>query len=122
MLQTRGSPGSLAAPSLLPVGPSGSRARSRPEASARSARRCPGRGPSGGRCRRRGPSRAPEGFPGGCPGALAAEALLELCDPGLERRNVLLQLREVALEDLAPAALVGETRPVPAQGMLAGEV
>jgi len=45
---------------------------------------------------------------------LASEALLDLLDPGLERSYVLLQLGEGALEDLAPAALVGEPRLDPA--------
>ena len=48
---------------------------------------------------------------------LASEALFDLLDPGLERSHVLLQLREGALEDLAPAALVGEPRLDPAQGL-----
>ena len=51
------------------------------------------------------------------PGALASETLLDLVDPGLERSHVLLQLREGALEDFAPAALVGEPRLDPAQGL-----
>jgi len=51
------------------------------------------------------------------PGALAFKALLDLLDPGLERSHVLLQLCEVALEDLAPAALVGEPGLAPAQGL-----
>jgi hypothetical protein len=34
--------------------------------------------------------------------------LLHLFDPELERGHVLLQLREIALEDLAPSTLVGE--------------
>jgi hypothetical protein len=51
------------------------------------------------------------------PGALASEALLDLLDPGLERSHVLLQLCEGALEDLAPAALVGKARLDPAQGL-----
>jgi hypothetical protein len=51
------------------------------------------------------------------PGTLASEALLDLLDPGLERSHVLLQLCEVALEDLAPAALVGKSHLDPAQGL-----
>jgi len=51
------------------------------------------------------------------PSALASEALLDLFDPGLEPSHVLLQLCEGALEDLAPAALVGEPRFDPAQGL-----
>ena len=35
----------------------------------------------------------------------ASEALFDLLDPGLERGHVRLQIRQVALEDLAPAAL-----------------
>lgn len=48
------------------------------------------------------------GFPGAS--ALAAEALLEVFDSGLERGDVPLQLREIALEDFAPTALVGQPR------------
>ncbi|HEV2054278.1 MAG TPA: hypothetical protein VGV06_03785 [Methylomirabilota bacterium] len=51
------------------------------------------------------------------PGALTSKALLDLLDPGLERSHVLLQLCEGVLEDLAPAALVGEPRLDPAQGL-----
>ena len=51
------------------------------------------------------------------PSALASEALLDLLDTGLEHRHVLLQLCEGALEDLTPAALVGESRLDPAQGL-----
>ena len=43
------------------------------------------------------------------PGTLTSEALLDLLDPGLERSHVLLQLCEVALEDLASAALSGKS-------------
>ena len=39
---------------------------------------------------------------------LAAEALLDLLDPGLEDCHVSLQLGEVTLEDLTPAALIRE--------------
>ena len=39
-----------------------------------------------------------------------SEALLDLPDPGLERGKVSLELGEVALEDLSPAALIGEPR------------
>ena len=46
-----------------------------------------------------------------------SEALLDLLDPGLERRSVLLQLCEGALEDLTSPALVGEPRLDPAQGL-----
>ena len=46
-----------------------------------------------------------------------SEALLDLLDPGLERRSVLLQLCEGALEDLTSTALVGEPRLDPAQGL-----
>lgn len=49
--------------------------------------------------------------------ALMPETLLDVLDPGLERRGALLQLGEVALEDLAPAALVGEPRLDPAQAL-----
>jgi Type II CAAX prenyl endopeptidase Rce1-like len=55
----------------------------------------------------------------GAAGPLASEALLDLLDPGLERSHMLLQLCEVALEDLAPAALVGKSRLDPAQGLRA---
>src|SRR3990167_9049478 len=48
---------------------------------------------------------------------LAAEALLDLFDPGLERRNVLLHIRGAAREALPPPALVGEPRLDPAQGL-----
>jgi hypothetical protein len=51
------------------------------------------------------------------PGVLTSEALLDLLDPGLERSYMLLQLCEGAIEDLAPAALVGEPRLDPAQGL-----
>jgi hypothetical protein len=51
------------------------------------------------------------------PSALASETLLDLFDPGLEPSHVLLQLCEGALEDLTPAALVGEARLDPAQGL-----
>ncbi len=50
-------------------------------------------------------------------GALATQALLDLFDPGLERNHVLLQLCEGALEDLAPAALVGEPCLDPAESL-----
>src|SRR5438128_9180354 len=41
-------------------------------------------------------------------GASATEALLEILDPGLKRGDEFLQRRQVALEDLAPADLIGE--------------
>src|SRR5438093_4404066 len=47
----------------------------------------------------------------------APEAQLDLLDPRLQGRDLLLELREVALEDLAPAALVGEAHLDPAQGL-----
>src|SRR5437667_9377099 len=46
-----------------------------------------------------------------------SEALLDLLDPGLERSHVLLQLCEVALEDLASAALSGKSGLDPAKGL-----
>ena len=46
-----------------------------------------------------------------------SEALLDVLDPRLERSHMLLQLCEGALEDLAPAALVGEPRLDPAQSL-----
>jgi len=46
-----------------------------------------------------------------------SEALLDLLDRGLERSHVLLQLCEGTLEDLAPAALIGEPRLDPARGL-----
>ncbi len=49
--------------------------------------------------------------------ALTPEALLDLVDPGLQRRHVLFQLCEGALEDLAPAALVSKPRLDSAQGL-----
>src|ERR1044071_1034102 len=45
------------------------------------------------------------------------ETLLEVLDPGLERGDVVLQLRKIAFDDVAPAALVGEARLDPAQGL-----
>jgi hypothetical protein len=46
---------------------------------------------------------------------LRREALLDLFDPGLERGDLLLQLAEVPLEDLSPAAFTGESGLDPAQ-------
>src|SRR5713101_4935945 len=46
-----------------------------------------------------------------------SEALLDVLDPRLERSHMLLQLCEGALEDLAPAELVGEPRLDPAQSL-----
>ncbi len=46
-----------------------------------------------------------------------SEALLDLLDPGLERRSVPLQLCEGALEDLTSTALVDEPRFDPEQGL-----
>ena len=51
------------------------------------------------------------------PSALASEALLDLLDTGLEHSHVLFQLCEGALENLTPAALVGESCLDPAQGL-----
>jgi ABC-type Fe3+/spermidine/putrescine transport system ATPase subunit len=51
------------------------------------------------------------------PSCLAAEALLDLFDAGLERGDVALQLDEIALQDLAPPALVGKGGFYPAQGL-----
>src|ERR1044071_9579197 len=45
------------------------------------------------------------------------ETLLEVLDPGLERGDVVLQLRKIAFDDVAPAVLVGEARLDPAQGL-----
>ena len=39
---------------------------------------------------------------------LGSQALLQIFDPELERGNVLFQLCEIALENLAPSAFVGE--------------
>jgi hypothetical protein len=41
---------------------------------------------------------------------LTGETPLDLFDSGLQRRDVLLQLREGPFENLTPAALVGESR------------
>jgi hypothetical protein len=49
------------------------------------------------------------------PGELASKALLDVLDAGLERGDLLLEHGEVALEDLAPAALVAEMGFDPAQ-------
>jgi len=46
-----------------------------------------------------------------------SEALLDVLDAGLERGNPLLQLDEVALEDLAPPTLVDEASLDPAQSV-----
>ena len=46
---------------------------------------------------------------------LGSEALLYLFDPELERDDVVLQLSQIALEDLAPALLIGEPCLDPAQ-------
>jgi hypothetical protein len=51
------------------------------------------------------------------PGTLTSEALLDLLDPGLKHSHVLLQLCEVALKDLASAALSGESCLDPAKGL-----
>ena len=56
----------------------------------------------------------------GGPGASASEALLDVLYAGLEGGHLVFQLGEVALEDLAPAALVGDSRLDPAQGMRDG--
>lgn len=53
---------------------------------------------------------------------LAAEACFDILDAGLERRCLLLQLGQVAGEDLAAPALVSHTRLDPAQPLHDGVV
>ena len=48
---------------------------------------------------------------------LASEAFLDVVDAGLELRDAVLQLGEVALENLATARLVGESCLDPPQGL-----
>jgi hypothetical protein len=48
---------------------------------------------------------------------LTTEADFDVVDAGLERRHLLLQLGQIAREDLAATALVGEARLDPAQSL-----